>query len=59
MKQKITQLQDALQEKVNTVEQLLLATQATKEKSRQLADRLEQTEAESLQAQMVRSYDVS
>jgi chromosome segregation ATPase len=51
VKMKITELQDALQEKVNTVEQLTRATQATKVKARHLQDRLEQTEAEAAQAQ--------
>ena len=51
VKLKISQLQDALQEKVNTVDQLSRATQATRAKAKQLQDRLEQTEAEASQAQ--------
>jgi len=51
VKMKITELQDALQEKVNAVDQLSRATQATKVKARHLQDRLEQTEAEAAQAQ--------
>jgi chromosome segregation ATPase len=48
---KISQLQDALQEKVNTVDHLTKATQAMKAKAKQLQVRLEQTEAEAAQAQ--------
>merc|ERR550514_1219168 len=48
---KITQLQEALQEKVNTVDHLTKATQAMKAKAKQLGVRLEQTEAEAAQAQ--------
>lgn len=51
VRSKITQLQDALQEKVNTVDHLAKATQAMKAKAKQLQVRLEQTEAEAAQAQ--------
>ena len=39
-------LQEALQEKVNAVHALSMATEATKAKAKQLQERLEQTEAE-------------
>ena len=51
MRSKINQLQDALQEKVNTVDHLTKATQAMQAKAKLLQVRLEQTEAEAAQAQ--------
>lgn len=51
VKMSIISLQDALMEKVNTVEQLVKMTQSTKVKAKELQQRLEATEAAAAQSQ--------
>eukprot|EP00941_MAST-03F_sp_MAST-3F-sp1_P001056 g1056.t1 len=53
VKQKITILQSALQEKVDTVARLEDATTSSRVKAMQLQERLEQTEAEASEAQNI------
>merc|ERR1712166_1112536 len=51
VKMSIISLQDALMEKVNTVEQLVKTTQSTKIKAKELQQRLESTEAAAAESQ--------